>query len=226
MYITNLPYINTRTTMSDDDIYSPLSHTLFTHIRTMVDRTLPLELIAMINTELRSTLTLRNLVNLCVACGLQPTAPMLAFALQNSIPSLTGLPMDNPDPGFYIEVAKKFYDKKYANFEDRVWLYRRVHNHRGRDEFFPPNVDLYGPLTQYRPSAMDYYVSSQISDIGDCVLATKENRRLTRELMLEWRAYYEGKYPKYHDFIDRVVRILDHAFVLHVEMKFISTGVV
>jgi len=209
-----------------DDIFLPLSKTLFTHTEKKGKSDFPPELLAIINTELRSTLTLRSLLNLCAACKRTPTAPMLAFALQNSIPCLTGLPMDDPDPGFYIEVAKKFYDKKYANFEDRVWLYRRVHNHRGRDEFFPPNVDLYGPLTQYRPSAMDYYVSSQISDIGDCVLATKENRRLTKELMLEWRAYYEGKDPKYHDFIDRVVRILDHAFVLQVEFKFVSTGVV
>jgi hypothetical protein len=208
-----------------DDIFLPLSKTLFTHTEKKGKSDFPPELLAIINTELRSTLTLRSLLNLCAACKRKPTAPMLAFALQNSIPCLTGLPMDNPDPGFYIEVAKHFYDK-FAVFEGKVWLYRRVHNNRGRNEFFPPNVNLYGPLTQYRPSAMDYFVSSQISDIGDCVLATKEGRRLTREMMLEWRAHYEGKDPKYHDFIDRVVRILDHAFVLRVERKFISTGVV
>jgi len=215
--------------MSDDDIYSPLSHTLFTHITTMVDRTLPLELIAMINamlnTELRSTLTLRSLVNLCVACKLKPTAPMLAFALQNSIPSLTGLPMNDPNPMFYINVATKFYDKKYATFEIRVWLYRVVHNLYGKDQFFPPKVNLYGPLNQYRPSAMDHFVGTQISAVGDGVLATKEGRRLTRELMLEWKKHYERHGPEYHDFIDRVVRILDHGFVLYVEDEFISTGV-
>jgi len=207
--------------MSDDDIFLPLSKTLFTH-----KSDFPPELLPIINTELRQTLTLRSLVHLCTACKQKPTAPMLAFALQNSIPSLTRLPMDNPNPGFYINVATTFFcDKKFATIKRRRWLYRVIHHFEGLDAFFPPDVNLYAPLDEYRPSAMDYYVHHQITHIGKCFLSTQEGRRLSREMMLEWRAHYEGYGPEYHDFIDRVVRILDYGFVLLAEYEFIIAGV-
>ena len=120
-----------------DDMFIPLSKPLLTHNKILRNSEPPSDLLAIMNTELRSILTLRSLVNLCVACKLKPTAQMLAFALQNSIPSLTGLPMDNPDPGFYINVAKGFYDKQFASIEHKVKLYRRVHNYYSGNEFFP-----------------------------------------------------------------------------------------
>ena len=203
----------------DNTVFRPLSTPL------LARRDFPEDVFTLINTELRSTLTLRSLVHLCTACKQTPTAPMLAFALQNSIPSLTGLPMDNPNPKFYIEIAEKFYDKRFGGFEMKVDLYRRVHNYNGKNYFFPAGANLYGDDGWHGEHAIDFYVRNQIIDIGNVRLGTYEGRKLSKELMLEWRKHYEGRGPEYHDFIDRIIRILDHGFFLSIKYREICTGI-
>ena len=86
------------------------------------------------------TLTIRSLLNLCTALKQRPSPAMLAFALQNSVPSLTGLPIDNPDPEFYLTIAKKFFDKTELTVEDRTHIYRRVHRLDGDSKFFDVRI--------------------------------------------------------------------------------------
>jgi hypothetical protein len=201
-----------------DDIFLQLSKAICTH-----HCELSSELLAILNSELRSTLTLRSLVNLCVACKQQPTAQMLAFALQNSIPSLTGLPMDDPRPEFYISVAKKFFGCKYfVSFAQKMDLYKRIHNYDGGNHFFPQGTDLYSP-GPYWACGMDYYVRHTIGSMGSVRLGTNAGRKLAKKVMLGWKTHYNGWPPEYHDFIDRVLRILDHAFVLEASYNEIHT---
>ena len=237
MYINGCRSSQQQSAMSDDtllpamsdDIFLPLSKPLLTHDKILRNSEPPSDLLAIMNTELRSTLTLRSLVNLCVACKVKkPTAQMLAFALQNSIPCLTGLPMDNPDPGFYIDVATKFYDKTFATMEHKVHLYRCVHHYRQRNEFFPAGTDLDGVLNefyQFWPRAMDFYIRNELGNMGGRLLGTHEGRKMAKELMLEWKKHYEGHGPEIHKFIDYLVEILDHGFVFKVEYGIITTGV-
>jgi hypothetical protein len=203
-----------------DDAFLPLSKPLLTHKNTE----LPSDLLAILNSELRSTLTLRSLFNLCVACKVKkPTAQMLAFALQNSIPGLTGLPMDKPDPAFYIKIAKRFYDKAFASIEHKVNL--RIHNYFGRSQFFPAGTNLYARFDEGWPRAMDYYVRVQIDEMsGLGLLGTREGRKMANESMLKWKKHYEGHGPQYQEFIDLIVRILDHGFVFDFRFGAISAG--
>jgi hypothetical protein len=133
--------------------------------------------------------------------------------------------MDNPNPKFYIEVAEKFYDKRFGGFEMKIDLYRRVHNYNGANYFFPAGANLYGGDGWHGEHAIDFYVRNQIIDIGNVRLGTYEGRKLSKELMLEWRKHYEGRGPEYHDFIDRIIRILDHGFFLSIKYREICTGI-
>jgi hypothetical protein len=174
----------------------------------------PSDLIAMMNKGFRESLTLRSLINLCIACKQRPSAPMLAFALQNSIPSLVGLPMDNPDPGFYVDIAKRFFDPEPVTFQERVTFYRSVHHYNGKDDFFPfRSVDLDSSIGPFWPTAMDFYVENTLSGMSETLLATQKGRAFVKEAMLEWRKVHERQ-PDHIRFIDHILRILDHGMVL------------
>ena len=199
--------------LSSTDTHVPLSLVLF-NTSTVNDLT---EMVKMVSKELFETLTIRSLLHLCTACKQTPTAPMLAIALQNSVPSLTGLPMDNPDPGFYLEIAKRWFDPAELTIEDRVYFYNRVHRLGTQEGFFyPDTTDVYAPLGDLWPHGLDFFVDSQINQIRNN-LVSKKKRAFVRGMMLEWKAVYEKKAPgdvKYPIFIDKVVSVLDYAHLL------------
>ena len=178
------------------------------------------DVVFILNKDFRESLTLRSLILLCEACGIRPTAPMLAFALQNSIPGLVGLPMDNPDPAFYIDIAKKFFDPTEITFERKVKIYRYVHNFERNNVFFPSHVDVDAKIGKTSwGCAMDFYVRMQMYDLGcgSCNLRTKKERDAVKEVILEWKAVYEKTEPndpRYPRFINRILNILEHGMVL------------
>ena len=175
-----------------------------------------LDVILLLNTELRKSLTLRSLVLLCEACSMRPTAPMLAFALQNSIPGLVGLPMDNPDPGYYIDIAKKFFDPTEISVELKDYLYRNVCNDMQQRHFFPSKTNLDAYMNSYWPCTMDCYVNSQLYTM-EPVIYTKKGRDFLKEVMLIWKVHYEQHEPndpRYPRFINHILNILEHGMIL------------
>jgi hypothetical protein len=70
---------------------------------------------------------------------------------------------------------------------------------------------------------MDYYLRQQIGAMGVMRLGTNTGRKLAKKVMLGWKTHYNGLAPEYDDFIDRVLRILDHAFVLDASYNEIHT---
>ena len=175
-----------------------------------------LDVILLLNTELRKSLTLSSLVRLCEACSMRPTAPMLAFALQTSIPGLVGLPMDNPDPGYYIDIAKKFFDPTEISVELKDYLYRNVCNDMEQRHFFPHSTNLDAYMNSYWPCTMDCYVNSQLYTM-EPVIYTKKGRDFLKEVMLIWKVHYEQHEPndpRYPRFINHILNILEHGMIL------------
>jgi len=198
--------------MDDGVVFSPLT----TKVTARQPVAKNADVLLILNKDFRESLTLRSLVLLCEACCMRPTAPMLAFALQNSIPGLVGLPMDNPDAGFYIDIAKKFFDPTDLTFECKVRIYRKVHNHDATNNFFPDDVDLDAPFRSWE-CKMDYYVRMNMFGGMGCTLRTKKKRDAVKEVMLEWKAVYERTAPndlRYPRFINRILSILEHGLVL------------
>jgi hypothetical protein len=196
----------------DDSVFAPLTNKVIA--RRPVAKNA--DVVFIFNKEFRESLTLRGLIILCEACCMRPTAPMLAFALQNSIPGLVGLPMDNPNPRFYIDIAKKFFEPIEIPPYSKLLIYRNVHKYMGRDEFFPLNADLDAYMSTYWPCAMDRYVESQMA-VMKPFIHFKKGRDLLKEIMLGWRRYYERKAPddpRYPRFIDHILNILEHGMVL------------
>ena len=103
--------------MDDSVVFAPLTNKVTANNKNVAKN---FDVLFILNKDFRESLTLRSLVLLCEACCMRPTAPMLAFALQNSIPGLVGLPMDNPDIGYYIDIAQKFFDPTEVTFEEKV----------------------------------------------------------------------------------------------------------
>jgi hypothetical protein len=165
------------------------------------------------NKELRETLTLRSLILLCEACCIRPTALMLAFALQNSIPGLVGLPMDNANPEFYLGIARRYFDPTELTGDERKQYELRVHNYHGYGCFFPPSytdLDRMLQVGRYEFSMFDYFISSQMDSLRDC-LHTKKRRTFVRDLLMRWRAFYAERGGGLQlVFVDHVVRILEY----------------
>lgn len=201
--------------MCDDSAFTPLTKKL------LISISIPDGVSVILNPFFGDGLTLSGLMRMCIACNQKPTAPMLALAVQNSLPSLTGLPMDNPDPAFYLDIAKRYFDPQPVAFKDKVKFYRFVHNYMFYDDFFPSGTDLDGQLDQYWPCAMDYYVERTISDIPHAMITTKTGRAFAKEAMLEWRTVHEQQ-PDHIRFIDHIIRILDHGMVLRT--RFVLPG--
>jgi len=198
--------------MDDNVVFAPLTKKI-TAKGPMAEN---LDMFSILNKDFRESLTLRSLLLLCEACCMRPTAPMLAFALQNSIPGLVGLPMDNPDPAYYIDIAQKFFDPTEVTFEQKVKIYRKVHFYEGRNEFFPRDADLDAPYRDWN-CLFDYYVSNQMCGGFGCGLSTKKQRDAVKGVMLEWKAVYEKTAPndsRYPRFINHLVNIMEHGMVL------------
>ena len=206
--------------MSDDTTHLQLSALVFKRGA----ETVPLDVISLLGKELLENLTLRQLIHLCIACKKRPSAQMLAFALQNSIPSLVGLPMDNPDPGFYLDIAKRYFDPDELTFDDEVFVYRNVHNYDGKNVFFPPRESLAnlteplpGSAGEYFKSGYSYYIHKLFCSMRTPMLCTKKGRDFIRMVMMRWRGHYGRHNPgdeRYSTFIDGVINVLDHGLVL------------
>ena len=142
---------------------------------------IPLVLTEMISKELFGLMTLRSLLNLCTVCRETPTAAMLAIALQNSVPSLTGLPMDNPDPAFYIDIAKRFFKPVVISIRLKTEMYDTLQPNR----FLGAVVgDLDTPYNGH-PSGLSYYIHI-ICSTGRDVKITKKGRDFIKGIALEW----------------------------------------
>ncbi len=136
----------------------------------------PLEMVRKVSSEMFERLTLRSLLNLCTVCRQKPTSAMLAIALQNSIPSLTGLPLDNPDPAFYIDIAKRFFDREYE-----------VPNRRKMDMYdvLVPERFFRGVVSSLEdrhgcfPTGLDSYIH-EILYFKQEILRTKKGREFIR----------------------------------------------
>ena len=198
----------------DDSVFAPLTNKVIAS-RPVAKNA---DVVFILNKDFRESLTLRSLILLCEACGIRPTAPMLAFALQNSIPGLVGLPMDNPDPEFYIDIAKKFFDPTEITIRQKVRIYHNVHKYDGYDGFFPIHADLDAQRSDddNMPCAMDYYVRWQMFAM-DSIIDTKKGRDFLKGVLMDWQADYERTAPndpRYPRFINHLLNILEHGMVL------------
>ena len=165
----------------------------------------------MVNKELQETLTIRSLLHLCTACKNRPSAQMLAFAVQNSIPSLVGLPMDNQNPAFYINIAQRYFCPLNINVQMRTEIYSALNL---MDLF--SSTDLEKKVCDAWPTGWIYYTYAVINRTLQ-VTGTHTGRKFVKDLILEWKAFYQQTLPndpRYSVFIDGIISILDHGFVL------------
>ena len=196
----------------NEDPLAPLTLTLVRHSRVKGD--VPDEIIQKVIKELRATLTIRSLHHLCTACGLrrgQPSAALLAFAVQNSIPSLVGLPMDNPNAGFYIDIAKRYFRRPDLNIEVRSSVYDTM---ALMGKFSTTELDR--PFQYGWPTGWAYFTHTIIRETAK-ITNTHVGREFVTGLALEWRARFSVKKPddrRYVDFWDELISILEHGFIL------------
>ena len=215
MVYINCCLISFHERMSEDTTHLQLSALVFKRSA----KTIPLDVVSLLGKELLENLTLRQLLYLCIACKKRPSAQMLAFALQNSVPSLVGLPMDNPDPEFYLNIAKVYFDPEELDIVQKSFVYSTVHNFPGPGQFFPSYIDLetvhdYGLGSH---TAMHYYTLFAMSRGVLEVIHTKKGREFVRDVFEGWRRYYEKEKPddpRYNAFIDNIINAIDHGFVL------------
>jgi hypothetical protein len=193
--------------LSSEDVYAPLSQVL--HIGMAHAFPFPLEISNLVIGELLESITIDTLEVICMICSQKPTAPMLAIALQNSIPSLTGLPMDNPDPGFYIDIAKRFFGPVNLPIRIRTEMYdalqptRYVGSLINRDNIEAPHG--------FFSSGLSYYV--HIVLYSRDLIHTKKGRDFIKGIALEWL-----QTPLLHDAMVKaythLINVLDHGLVL------------
>ena len=191
------------------DTHTELSLTLFKHSK--VTGEAPLDILHMVNKELQETLTIRSLLHLCTACKKRPSAQMLAFAVQNSIPSLVGLPMDNPDPGFYIDIARGYFRPLAIDIEVRSDVYRACIYIENRSS--EPNLDM-----RYHnfKNKWDCF-RNEIFYASRNITGTQSGRKFLTELMLDYKTLFQRRKPgdaRFTAFFDDIVSILNHGFVL------------
>ena len=190
--------------LSSTDTHIPLSLVLFK--KSIVDA--PEEIVKMVSKELFETLTLRSLLHLCTACKQTPTALMLAIALQNSVPSLTGLPMDNPDPGFYIDIAKRFFGPVDIPIGRRTDMYDALKPGRFLGALVCRN-NIDAPHGCFS-SGLAYYVHLVLHSCD--LVHTKKGRDFIKGIVLEWlQTPLVGAMVKVYN---HLVNVLDHGFVL------------
>ena len=186
--------------------YTPLSLFLF---KTNKIEHPPSDVLNMVNAGLFGNLTMRSLLHLCTACKLPPTAPMLAIALQNSIPSLTGLPMDNPDTGFYIDIAKRFFGGP-VNIPDRLRSSMHAALQPGRFWGMLRNCANFEAPYESFSSGFAYIADGVLP--GDELIRTKRGRDFIKGILLEWlETPLDGRTIKIYN---HLINVLDHGLVL------------
>ncbi len=128
--------------------------------------------------------------------------------------------MDNPDPEFYLNIAKVYFDPEELDIVKKTDVYRTVHNFSGSGQFFPNHTVLetvYNNGFNDHYTAMHYYTLYAMSAGVLHVIHTKKGRDFVRGVMMEWRRFYEREKPddpRYIAFIDNVINAIDHGFVL------------
>jgi hypothetical protein len=172
----------------------------------------PSELVTMVSKELFQTLTLRSLLHLCTVCKMRPTAPMLAIALQNSIPSLTGLLMDNPDTGFYIDIAKRFFAPVSISICQKTRMYKTLEPgiFLRNPDFGNDIEDPAGPF-KYFSSGIAYYTFLVIPGYDD-TMHTKKGREFIKSIVLEW--LQTPLLPAMVKIYNHLINVMDHGLVL------------
>ena len=169
---------------------------------------LPHEIVPLIS----ESLSLRELMLFCMTCKhIKPTARALALALQEAIPSCIGLPIHDKRPEFFIDIAKWYFDPKPINVSMRTDLHNAM-----RDAPFPSRCNMALPIYTYSDGFAFY--TRQFMESMLVWFFTKKGRAAARELLLEWREFYfTTQFPgdqRYTDFIDHIVDIFDHGFVV------------
>ena len=190
--------------LSSDDTHTPLALKIF---RFNVDA--PIEVVKLVCKELFETLTIHSLLNLCTACKQKPTPAMLAVALQNSIPSLTGLPMDNPDSGFYVDIARRFFAPVVIDINRRTSMYNALYPGR----FFGSLVsraDLEDPQGDFS-SGICYYIYLILFSCN--LVHTKKGRDFIKGIVMEWLCTPHIS-PDMEKVYRHLLNVLDHGLVL------------
>jgi hypothetical protein len=152
-------------------------------------------------------MTLSTLMSICTACNKKPSAPMLAVALQNSLPSLTGLPMDNPDPCFYIDIAKRFFGPVNLQISIRTHVYNMLTPNRLMGAVIY-NGNIEAPHECFS-SGIEYYVHHIVPRN---LIHTKKGRDFIKGIVLEWL-----QTPLDEDMVkvyNHLINVLDHGLVL------------
>lgn len=194
--------------VSPDDTHAPLVARLF-KCKATTSTEAPHEINQMVSRVLFDQLTLRSLLNLCTACKQPPTAAMLAIALQHSIPSLTGLPMDNPDPAFYIDIAKSFFNPANTiTIQQQTGAYIALQPGRFNGALNGSLEDAHG-----FEARLDTYVHHVLYMKQD-LLRTKKGRDFMKSIILQWIQAPLYLHPGMQKVYDHLLNILDHGFVL------------
>ena len=169
----------------------------------------PLDMLNMVDTALFGNLTIGNVLNFCTACNVPPTAPMLAIALQNSIPSLTGLPMDNPDTAFYIDIAKRFFGGSVnIPIRPRSDMYAALQPGRFMG-ILRNRANVEAPVEGFS-SGVAYYAHVVLQN--DELLSTKKGRDFIKGVILEWlETPLDEQMVKVYN---HLINVLDHGLVL------------
>ena len=197
--------------LSSDDTHASLVDHLFEcKKKRTATNNYPQEVKQMVCRVLFQELTLKSLLNLCTACKQRPTAAMLAIALQNSIPSLTGLPMDNPDPAFYIDIARSFFSPEPISIQRRTDIFISLQP----GQF---NGVLNGNLEDPNgfEARFDRYIRCVLYMHQD-IIHTKKGRDFIKGIILQWIQEETPVflYPGMRKVYDHLLNIMDHGLVL------------
>ena len=206
--MASIVHPSTQMSLVEGSLSSEHTHTALSLVLFKKANNPPSELVTMVSKELFQTLTLRSLLHLCTVCKMRPTAPMLAIALQNSLPSLTGLPMDNPDAGFYIDIAKRFFAPVSISICQKTRMYRAL-----EPGIFFNRMDFEDPVGpfQYFSSGIAYYAYLVIPGYKD-TMHTKKGRELIKSIVLEW--LQTPLHPSMVKIYNHLINVMDHGLVL------------
>jgi hypothetical protein len=161
------------------------------------------DIIILLTNFLGKYLTLKDLMHLRIACNAKPSAEMLAFALQNSLPYLVGLNMNARSVNYYLQIASSYFDPSEPSMYDETMIYHHIARN-GENQDVICVVPVYG-------SSFDFYIKQLLRRL-DFAMSGKKKRALVEKVLLRWRADRMGVSSR--AFIDRTVEVLHKAFIL------------
>lgn len=159
------------------------------------------DIIILVSQILCKELTLKDLMHLRIACNAKPSAQMLAFALQNSLPCLVGLNMDSHDMNYYLQIARTYFDPFEPSMYDETMIYHHIaRNGENQDVIC---------LVPVNGRSNDYYIKQLLTRL-DFAMSGKKKRALVEKVLLRWKAERKGM----RVFIDQTISVLHKAFIL------------